>query len=143
LRDCRTVFLNNVGTVYNKKNEIILRTSLKNQLYWIDEEYISMLTNHVETLLRSDDIEDTDEVEINCNVNLQELHKKFGHLSEYNVKRLVREKLVLGTGVSYEQIKDERLDKCIACYKGKIKANSTEKHNPVKDRDIFEKVGVD
>ena len=76
LRDCRTVFLNNVGTVYNKKNEIILRTSLKNQMYWIDEEYISMLTNHVETLLRSDDIEDTDEVEINCNVNLQELHKK-------------------------------------------------------------------
>ena len=61
-----------------------------------------MLTNHVETLLRSDDIEDTDEVEINCNVNLQELHKKFGHLSEYNVKRLVREKLVLGKGVSYE-----------------------------------------
>jgi hypothetical protein len=35
------------------------------------------------------------------------------------------------------------LDKCIACYKGKIKANSTENHNPVKDRDIFEKVGVD
>jgi len=55
--------------------------------------------------------------------------KKFGHLSENNVKRLVREKLILGTGVSYEQIKDERLDKCIACYKGKIKANSTENHN--------------
>jgi hypothetical protein len=54
--------------------------------------------------------------EVNCNVVLQKLHGKFGHLSEYNLKRvLLRENLVSGIGVSYDEIKGSKLDKCTAC----------------------------
>ena len=54
-----------------------------------------------------------------------------------------RENLVSGIGVSYDEIKGSKLDKCTACYKGRMKASPTEKNNPVKDRDLMEKIGID
>ena len=150
LEGCKTEFINGVGTVCNK-NGLILRASERNQLYWIDEEYVQVLTNSSagymsrskEELLEPLLDNNKDANEVNCNVVLQELHEKFGHLSEYNLKRVLRENLVLGTGVSYDEIKGSKLDKCTACYKGRMKATPTEKNNPVKDRDLMEKIGID
>ena len=74
----------------NKNNGLILRASERNQLYWVDEEYVQVLTNScagyvsrrqeklLEPLLEMEE----DANEVICNVALQELHEKFGQLSE-------------------------------------------------------------
>ena len=151
LEGCKTEFSNGVGTIRNKNNGLILRASERNQLFWVDEEYVQVLTNSCagymsrskEELLEPLLEDNKDANEVNCNVVLQELHEKFGHLSEYNLKRVLRENLVSGIGVSYDEIKGSKLDKCTACYKGRMKASPTEKNNPVKDRDLMEKIGID
>jgi hypothetical protein len=151
LEGCKVEFLNGVGTVCNKNNGLILRASEINRLFWVDEDYVQVLTNSCagymsrskEELLEPLLENNKDANEVICNVALQELHEKFGHLSEYNLKRVLRENLVSGIGVSYDEIKGSKLDKCTACYKGRMKASPTEKNNPVKDRDLMEKIGID
>ena len=164
MKDCDTLFNNDVATVYNKNGHIILQASILNNLYWLDNVYVSLMTNDdneedyaynstqksdvlpCNHNAKSDKIlshNSNDAFEVACNVALQELHEKFGHLSEYNLKRILRENLVLGIEVSYDEVKNAKLDKCIACYKGKMKAFPSVKDNPVKNRDLMEKIGID
>ena len=39
-------------------------------------------------------------------------------------------------------MKSKEVNSITACYKGRMKASPTEKNNPVKDRDLMEKIGI-
>ena len=120
LNRCKVTFLDGVGTICKKNGGLILSASVKNHLYWVDEAYVRVLTNwcNEHMLLSEEAVErpliniqsviPDDTNEAICIVTLQDLHEKLGHLSEYNLKRILREELLKGTGVSYENVKDER-----------------------------------
>ena len=59
---------------------------------------------------------------------LQWLHVRLGHLNESQLKRMVQRDSLLGTGVSWSEIKNLQLGPCDTCLKAKMKAFPLSQH---------------
>ena len=73
---------------------------------------------------------------------LDELHRKWGHMGEYAIKRLLRLGLVSGCIYVYSDVKDANMSVCYDCLQGRMKAQPSD---PTTDHDWrpMEKIGID
>jgi hypothetical protein len=71
------------------------------------------------------------------------LHVRLGHLGEGNIKKALKNNMLLGAKYTYEDIKDAKLKFCPVCMEGRMKAFSPPVKFRTKTFDLFEKIAMD
>ena len=74
---------------------------------------------------------------------LEILHVKLGHVNEDLIKWIVKNNIIIGLNVKYNDIKDLHLQLCDACMKGKMKAFPIPPSITYKAYQIFEHIACD
>jgi len=107
-------------------------TSIHNDVLLIDDDVIMTGNNEAEGKKRRRKIVNIDEVKGQAPTGsratvlgmnkLELLHQRFGHLGEENIKRALRNKSIIGAGVTYDEIKNMKMRLCPDCMKGRMNA---------------------
>jgi hypothetical protein len=74
---------------------------------------------------------------------LEWLHVRLAHINEHLIKHIVKHDIVLGLGVTYDQIKNQKLKICDACTRGKMKALTLPYSISHTSYGIFEYISLD
>ncbi|MBL4704061.1 MAG: DDE-type integrase/transposase/recombinase [Flavobacteriales bacterium] len=152
-----TVFENGVCTIKDRQNQTVLVGHLENNLYFVTKDYMSKLKEgtvcplHGSLLLRNGYVLGVHECgsaprkRTNTTIGLSALeilHRIWGHLSEFNIKRALKLGMVHGSKYTYEDVKDLKLPVCFDCLKGRMKSAIHDLPN-LTEWKRFEKIGVD
>jgi hypothetical protein len=103
--------------VIDKDNKVVIKASLEDKLYCVSNdndlyEYCNIISEgSAPKQPRSSTIGKT---------ILETLHSRWGHLSEGRIKQAIKNKMVIGANVEYDQIKDKYMRLCETCMKGRI-----------------------
>ena len=77
---------------------------------------------------------------------IQVLHRRWGHLSEKNIKRELSHDMVHGAKYTFDEIKDAQLPVCFDCLRGRMKAFPRIVPHLTEDTKVYknlEKIAVD
>jgi hypothetical protein len=139
---CATV-CDGVFTVIDKQSKevVLVCHRKKNNLYYLDSQFASMLTDDSASAEIEDQEESAQPAEAS-DADWFNLHRRLGHLSHGKMLKGLKNENWLGIPITYEQGKTLTLPFCAECYEGKMKAfprgNRSER-----DVAIGEKFGID
>ena len=117
-----TVFKKDYGYVYEPNDKMmespVVTSVLDHGLYYVNDfkktfEYLHLNTDgSAPKQLKSSAIGLT---------ALEALHKRWGHLSEKYIKQAIKQGMIDGAGMTYDNIKNKYMRTCFDCLKGRMK----------------------
>jgi transposase InsO family protein len=148
-----TIFKEGRVVVYDYLGKVVLTGTKSGNLYDLDTQYVDLLLGvrtDVDTALAAHDSDPfvTGSAQRRMIVPtqgynvLELLHHRWGHASEWAIKRALRLRSVAGANAKYDQIRDMHIRFCTDCYKGRMRAFPSQ---PVSTRvwEVLNKVGLD
>jgi hypothetical protein len=125
----KIVIQNSKARILDTQGNLIASATKANGLYYMDDMHTACVSRDVQSSSAELTLKGQAPMKLQSTVlgmnKLEALHNRWGHLSAESIKRALREQLVIGAGVSYDEIKDLNMRMCPDCQKGRMTALST------------------
>ena len=132
---CSSTFHNKECIVTHRASgEVVLRASLHGNLYKVDREYMSVLDSVATEEVEEQAMVAEEDARLRGSAQprltqmtdglggLDILHRRLGHISETKIKKGLRNNNWEGSQYSYQELKNQRLRFCPACFEGQMKS---------------------